>query len=214
MAVTYDSSANGNANSTTLSFNHTCAANATLYVGVMTNDPTTVSGVTYNSVAMTAQGTPFNDGGNNFKLSVFKLLNPASGTNSVSVTISSSGTFRAVSVSYTGSDTLSQPNAASTNTANTTTISTTTTSTVDNCLQIGFGISDSTGQTAGANTTQRNTNASNGQTIGVYEKNAVTTPAGASTITFTPSISGGLGFYGMMVQPPQPVSNGNFFLFA
>ena len=70
----------------TLTFNHTTSAtaNRALLVGVsmnITNSPTTtVTGVTYNGVALTLKGA-HNDTGNTRRVEQWFLLNPASGTN-------------------------------------------------------------------------------------------------------------------------------------
>ena len=76
----------------TLTFPHTTAntANRILIVGVSINitnvAATTVSGVTYNGIAMSQVGA-HNDAGNTRRVELWSLLNPATGTNNVVVSV-------------------------------------------------------------------------------------------------------------------------------
>src|SRR4051812_6117328 len=101
---------NGAGSPWTYSFNN--ASGTLLVVGVLatcTSGATvTISGVTYNGVAMTAvpSGTVSWSSGAS-KITFFYLLNPATGSNTVSITWSaSSGAIDSISgaISFTGND--------------------------------------------------------------------------------------------------------------
>jgi hypothetical protein len=87
-------------NNTGFSYSHTCAVGATdLIVTVWcTNSQLTITGVTYNAVAMT-QIAFFNTGVQGGQ-AVYKLSNPASGTNTVTVTAPDSRDRFASSISF------------------------------------------------------------------------------------------------------------------
>lgn len=101
MAVTFDAaSAPAAVTATSLTFSHNCVSNASLAVGVATNNATGATGVTYNGVAMTLELSnpiPALD-----TVEVWKLDAPASGANNVVVTCATSRDIIASGVSVTG----------------------------------------------------------------------------------------------------------------
>ncbi len=92
---------------TTLTFNHTCTgSNLVLIVtgGMQLPGTTTITGVTYNGVAMTSMWGLKDSGGLGYNFG-YILVNPATGTNSVVVTLSATnGDFFAGGISLTGVD--------------------------------------------------------------------------------------------------------------
>jgi hypothetical protein len=72
--------------------------------------------VTYNGVGMTLSDSMVNNGGPNAYLSLWYLINPATGTNNIIVTNSGAGnTVSACSASYTGASQTGVPDAHGTN---------------------------------------------------------------------------------------------------
>ncbi len=95
MAITIDAISGSGAKSNVSSFtwNHTCAANTILVVTASGYDAaggTSVSGVTYNGVALTKQLDSLTNS-NQITTSIWKLNTPATGTHAIVVTFSASG---------------------------------------------------------------------------------------------------------------------------
>lgn len=108
MAIGYDAGTgfnSGATSSSTHSYNHTVASGATLLVVVVNNGANrTISGVTYNSVAMTKQLD--NTNSSYFRSSIWTLANPASGTNAVAITLSGTAICASAASSWTGTATV------------------------------------------------------------------------------------------------------------
>lgn len=105
MAVTVDATSFGKGSTTPLTVAHTCAADATVLVVVVTVGTTggrTISGVTYNGVAMTQRAAISSSG----RTEIFTLNAPSSGANNISVTLSGDGPVALYAVSFKGSYTL------------------------------------------------------------------------------------------------------------
>src|SRR3989442_1524846 len=118
MAIAFDAiSAVAAATATSLTFAHTCTgSNRILFVAG--NDKvaaaTVVTGITYNSVAMTKiNGVQIPT--SRF-ITLWDLVAPASGSNNVVVSASESGHLRFVAASYTGAKQSAQPDGNITNT--------------------------------------------------------------------------------------------------
>lgn len=107
MAFAVDSHSQGSAvTGSTVTWAHTCASGAVLYVGAGTNNQTqTVTGVTYNGTSMSLVDQIANTDA--CYGSIWFLSNPSSGSNNIVVTYSASSTDSkgGVGVSFTGSDT-------------------------------------------------------------------------------------------------------------
>jgi len=121
MAVAFDAvgpSGGGGAGSSNptspLTWSHTCTGtNRVLYVGVVIGDRNNdadqaITGVTYNSVALTKIGSTIHTGANHFGfIELWRLINPDTGSNTVSVSWTNSSpdvldSIEAGSVSFTG----------------------------------------------------------------------------------------------------------------
>jgi len=126
MAVAFDAvgpSSAGTSSTTTaaLTWTHVCGASATLLlVGVAMgndsgSDASTLLSATYNGVAMTSLGKVHSNNQTAGYVELFGLLNPATGSHTVSVAMtggfSGTDTRSAGSVSYTGTSTSSLPTA-------------------------------------------------------------------------------------------------------
>lgn len=103
--IRFDAASNSPYEASVSSYNwsHTCSAgqNRGLLVEVSVFAAGTVTGVTYNGVAMTFVRA---DTTGVYRTEIWRLENPASGANSVAVTLSASLTSVATAVSYTGVD--------------------------------------------------------------------------------------------------------------
>ena len=175
---------------TSYSFSHTCTgSNRLLVVSVNGNGTDTITGITYNSVAMTLvdkQATPTDRW--NY---TFYLLNPDTGAHNVTVT--SSGAFTgsaATAHSYTGVKQSGQPDSSAKNTATAASdITVSTTTIADNCWLIGTcGTSYASVQSGNAGTTIRGTDAGG---VAAYDSNGLKTPAGSFSLSVHDSHGGG-----------------------
>lgn len=155
MAIVFDAAVDGGFGGVSpLTFAHTCTgANRILHVltyGVADN----VTGVTYNGVAMTRIAIK-RDNSNNGYVSLYELVNPASGTNNVAASFTGSQTS-AQAMSHTGADSVQPDSSASGATANfATELDVATTVVASNCWLVGaFGATNG-GMTMETGTTKR-----------------------------------------------------------
>lgn len=119
MAIAFDVASGGHvATTTSLTWSHTCSGeNRILFVGTRMDGTATISSVTYNGVALTPVQTRIGAD----LVSLYMLVNPASGSNTVAVNLTSSKYIVGISSSYNGADQISQPDSSNTRTASTTT---------------------------------------------------------------------------------------------
>jgi len=164
MAIAYDSAASGTrfaSTGTSHSFNHTTSGSdrfLTVQVGSYraSGGGDVVSGVTYNGVAMTLLGQ--DDVQPNTEYYFFHLVNPATGTNTVTVTYASTNFVWAVSASYTGVDQSSPIDSSAFDVSGQnvrSSITSTTTVVANDCWLVGGFFGNNGGITAGAGTTVR-----------------------------------------------------------
>lgn len=102
MAITFDASSSGTAAAGSLTVAHTCTgANRLLVVATLVDGSKTITGVTYNGVAMTQFGGALTFSGT-WSLDSWYIINPASGANNI-IASASSGTpnIYLTGVSYT-----------------------------------------------------------------------------------------------------------------
>jgi hypothetical protein len=101
MAIAFDAVTPATGAST-VTFSHTCGAGAdrAIYVLVVENFNSVVTGVTYGGVALTQLGSW--NFSNTVTLSVWRLINPASGANNVVVSQSASHNLNITAISFTG----------------------------------------------------------------------------------------------------------------
>lgn len=105
--IRFDAKSNGAATtSSPLTWSHTCGSDATLLVvgfsiaGMSSSQR--VTAVTYNGVSMTQVGTAIDSGTNAASISLWYLLSPASGTNTISATLSSILSVNGAALSFSG----------------------------------------------------------------------------------------------------------------
>ena len=194
MAIALDAVSNGTATTTSpLTWSHTCTgSDLILVVGVNIYSAGTpnCSGVTYNGVSLTLIGskrTYFSELG---QISLWYLLNPVTGANTVSVSFTGTvANCDAGAVSYTGVAQSGQPDAvAGATTQTSANPSVTVTTVADNCWVVGL-----LGNTSGpstANLTERYTPNASGFEGSYQDTNAPKTPAGGQAIGWTDAAPG------------------------
>lgn len=191
MAIAFDAGTySAAATSTSLTFSHTCTGSSRILF-VMGHDKqtsaTVVTGVTYGGAAMTQVNTLAGSATQNDRaITLWYLVNPASGANNVVVSASESVSLRFHAVSYTGARQISQPDGSDTSTGNgVATISTDITTTADNCWMLMFGKDDVHTYTSTTGDTMRLASDAAGHFIA--DTGAAITPAGANTMTIQPN---------------------------
>lgn len=195
MAIAFDNYAatgavTDNTSNITYSYNAGSGANRFLVVVVSTSlTSDTVSGVTYNGVAMTnVAGMQRTSVAGDYNVYTFCLIGPATGSNTVTVTWTtprSSAYSSGFNATYTGVSQTGQPTGGTTASGTATTGSVSVTTTDDNSWLIGEAQNNANFITAGANTTQRSAASSSGY----FDTNSAQTPAGSKTmnVAFTGS---------------------------
>jgi hypothetical protein len=188
MAIAFDAKTGFtfNSSASNITYSHTCTgSDEILWVGVSIRSTRTVTSVTYNGVAMTQSGST--SGTANILNYLFYLTNPATGTNTVSVTQSAADTITSCSASFTGVNATGQPDATSVGGPTTTTsYSQSVTTVADNCFEIMYGDVNSGGAiTAGANTTIANQPEVSFTGAFMAYSTTAQTPAGTATLAFT-----------------------------
>lgn len=181
MAIAFDATATGVGNPTTsLTISHTCSgSNRVLFLHIQTGSdatPTDLTSVTYAGQNMTLvdrrsiSATEF--------VYLYYIINPASGTNDIVISRTTSGFTGGNSASYTGAQQSGIPDASTTN-SGASPLATSITTIADNCWAViaftnGSGnFGGITGGTARQSTSGR----------GIADSNAAITPAGNKTIT-------------------------------
>lgn len=208
MAIALDSATQSTFASPNVTWTHTIGAgsNLLLVVGVMCRDSTaqpSVSGVTYNSVAMTkARADQTSTSSTFMETSVWLLHAPTTGANSVVATFTGSGSPKGVGVSasYTGAQQSDSADASNGKVLNGSTVGDQTfsvTTVSNNCWIFAIsGIQSSSAPTNVPDQTQRGTNVTGTVGSSLYnvageDTNGVVTPAGAKTMGFTLGNGGG-----------------------
>jgi len=179
MAIAFDATSTLQSGAgTSLTWAHTCtgsdrllAVNAT----VATVGSYTVTGVTYNSVALADIGSATTT--QPFTVKLWALAGPSTGSNNVVITSSTSKDLIGGSSSYTGCKQTGLPDDVDGAAFATTNMVQATTTTVDNCWIVGvFG--GNRNITAGANTTFR----AAASAYALCDSNSAQTPAGSHSL--------------------------------
>lgn len=186
MAIAFDAETSTTGSADPAVMSHTNGTDARiLFVGFSYPDARTVSSATYGGQAMTEIGSVDTGGGG--KVKFYMLATPPTGANNVSIEMDNTGTWRMAAASYKGGEAISQPDATGGNGFTTdTTRSHTLTSIADNCWHVMYADHNPQTVSAGASTTKRTTGTT---TFGIFDGNAVITPAGSNTIISTSSSS-------------------------
>lgn len=189
---------------TSLTFSHTTAGSDRLLL-VMGHDKqgtTVVTGITYNSVAMTKAVTKANAAGENDRsITLWYLIAPASGANNVVVTASESVSLRFHALSFINVHQTVFTDGTDTSPDSTGTISTDITTTIDNDWMVMFAKDDSGSVTYSSTTGDGMllTLDAGGHAIAVT--GAPITPAGANTMTLSQSSAQNAGAVAFAFAP-------------
>ncbi len=211
MAIAYDNSTKASQSSgTSNTFAHTCTgSDLVLIVGTIGRvSADTITGVTYNSVAMT-KITAFSGGGEGRWITLWYLANPSTGANNVVATWSASQDFiHCGAVSYTGCKQTGIPDSFATgadagNEASHTFTTTVVASNAWLMLWTKYGLTPA----AGAGTTARQTD---GSGLGIFDSNG-TVGTGSQSLIATQTSNNTEGII-ISLAPTAVAATGNFFM--
>ncbi len=177
-AHTYASDGSGTAS--TLTFSHTCASGALLFVSARGALTDTLTGITYNGSAMTFVGKKAIPSARYHYLYV--LGAPTSGAHNVVISFSGNTGMIGIASSYLGTNNSSTVDSSNTGSANSGASSFTlsTTTVADNCWVFMYGANDNGDSfTEGANTSIID---QTGSGEAIMDTNAAQTPAGSKTM--------------------------------
>lgn len=215
MAIALDASASSSTTSaSSLTYSHTCSGSERiLFVAVFSGGPgpgsVPCTGVTYNSAAMTKIDS--NAPQANWDLSLWYLIAPSTGANNVVITLSgSTTTLYGDSVSYTGVQQSGVPDSSAKTTAVSNSINQSTTTVADNCWVVGCAVTGASTIAASTGVTSRLDRDSASGSFEMGDSNAVKSPAGSYSMTFTGGASDSMGMIMASFAPPS-VNNGFFF---
>lgn len=209
MAVAVDaaSSANSNSNAaTSLSWSHTCTGNTRLLlvaVHLRIAATESVSGITYNGVAMTLVSALTNGA---VRLELWQLVAPATGANTIAVTLSAGTRVCGGALSLTGVDPTIPLGTAATNSATNATPGVTVASGIGEVVVDALSQGAQPTETAGTGQTRQWFDAS---TAGVNNvRGAGSTIAGAASVTtsWSSGNSQGWAMVGVSVKPAVSAS--------
>lgn len=204
LAIDAVSSTSGNG-AGPFSWSHTCSgSDRVLFVGISHYDSNdTVSGVTYNSVAMTAVPSGATNNGQ-FYVSLWYLIAPATGSNTVSVSMTGSVfDIGMAAISFTGSHQTTPYGTAVTATGSSTTPSVVASSASDEIVLDTLTIVHSGTLSVGADQTSRwNTNTAN-----AFIKMAGSTEPGVASTTMSWSNSTSQD-WAIVAVPVKPTATG------
>lgn len=186
MAIAFDASSGQDVASTNgLSFSHTCTgSNGMLLVSVY-NASTTVTSVTYNSVAMTLIDS---SGTSNANVQLYYLIAPTTGANTLVVSSSGGGVLGASSASYTGVKQSAQPDNSVRQSSGTSPNTTTLTTVADNCWTVLGAVDQDGSLAASTGSTARDTRQAGSVRLGIFDSNAAKTPPGSISMSVTGAI--------------------------
>lgn len=215
MAIALDSSNITSAlTGPTLTFSHTCSgSNRILFVGAFAASATTetITGVTYNSVAMTR--IDFNNPQSNWELSLWYLIAPSTGAHNVVITASTTVVVIAgASISYTGALQSGVPDSSAKKTQSTTSITQSTTVVASNCWVVGWGTTGNGSISAGSGMTSRGDIDSPQGSFESGDSNG-TVATGAYSMTLTGGGSDSMGIIMASFAPAASTVNSNFLSF-
>lgn len=202
-AIAFDSSQTAGMNGvTSITFSHTITGTDTyLQVCAFTNKTTDqVTGVTYNGAAMT-RSTTFRSLTGVGGMSMYRLINPDTGTHNVVVSSSASTYMRAFSASYTGANQSSQPDATGENSGSGTTVTATLTTVASGAWMTSCAFGSGASFTSFSGTQRQNTGEP-----GAYQDSNGTVSPGPNNQTFTNTSSVNFIWAALSINPTAAAS--------
>lgn len=189
MAIAFDSKSSVNAatsTSLTYAFNNVAGDCVVVFCHDTSGASSTVTGVTYGGVAMTQVGSAYRGAGGGRWITAWILAAPATGSNNVVVSSSSSQNLRSSAYSYSGVDQSTPLDANNTAESGTgTTWSNTLTTVADNAWMIVFGKDETGNKTYSLSSSGIMRLAVDAGGHWVADSNGAISPAGPTTLNGT-----------------------------
>jgi hypothetical protein len=201
-AIAFDASTDlTQTTATSLTYAHTITGSNPVVVTGTRVCSSTVSGITWNGVAMSAGATNSAAGGTGCEDTIYYLKAPTTGTHNTVVSVNASSDIAAATWSYTGADQTSPAGGSNTvdvSSANSVTLNITTT--CDNAWLTAYGDNAGGGYSPAAGTTRRNPLAGGNAKFGV-DSNGAKTPTGSYSLGLTSAGAQAWSLVGMAVCP-------------
>lgn len=210
MAIAYDATSIGTqVNASSKSWSHTCTgSDRILFVSAMSNTTDDVTGVTYNGVSMTQVGKQQMQASNNRWVYLYQLVNPATGSNTITINASGTTFLQGTATSYTGAKQTGQPDSSNTGFANSSTSITISTTVVTSGSWLVMATGDNNGgESGGTGTTVRNS--TNGNAIS--DSNGTVGTGSQSLQVTTAGSSNWAGIIASFAPVASATPNSNFF---
>lgn len=198
-SVAFDAASGSNiVNDGAHTWSHTCTgSNRILFVSVYFTG-ITISSVTYAGVAMTLVNTANTT---NTSVSLYYLVNPASGANNIICTPSGAGVHGESAASYTGVRQPGvQPENSTTGTSTTSPLTIALTTLNDNAWTVLAAIDEDAGLAASTGSTLRDSRTIGTVKVGIFDSNAVVHPAGSNSMSVTGNKTVGTPFAGVIAS--------------
>lgn len=210
MAIAFDSATIGGFTTTSpLTFSHTVSGSNTILIIGCTRGTTgtTITGVTYNGIAMSFLAEATASGVSAIRL--YSLISPSTGANSVSIAFTGGGNTTGVSSSYTGVKQTSFPDSSNTVSNNAMNLSLSTTVVGSNCWLVSTGGTAGAAWSAGTGSTARANDTSDAVVIG--DSNG-TISTGSQSMTWNTTSTSDCGVIVSLAPFVVSTTNANFFL--
>lgn len=202
MAIAFDAASTWTTGATvsSINFSHTVGNGSNTLLLVLSLTTNNDASATYNGVAMTNILSKVGTGADGRTLTLFGLLSPTQGANTVVIsTVGTSAVLQGGGSSYSGVAQTLTPDATTTNltVSSVTTLSTSLTTIANNCwIVLGARfVAGANGITGGTNTTLR----TNSATTGFGDTNAAITPPALTSMVVNDSNGSG-GAYSLMAS--------------
>lgn len=183
MAIALDNSARNASSGTSQSFSYTCSGTNRVLVAMTASDgANTATDVTYGGVALTKIDS---DRTANHPINLWYLINPASGSNTLSATGFANAGNYVVALSLTGVKQNNPLEVSNGGTGSGTSMTRTVITTSDNCWAVLAGTTGGvTAITAGSNSTIVTSAINSDSTSALFQSGGAITPAGSFSMTF------------------------------
>ena len=183
MAIAIDTSARNASSGTSQSFSYTCTGTNRLLVVMTASDGTTpATAVTYNGVSLTQIDSNRTA---NHPINLWYLVNPASGSNTLSASGFSNAGNYVVALSFTGVKQSNPLNDNNGGTGSGTSMTRSVTTTTDNCWAVYAGTTGATTAiSASTNSTLVQSAIDSHNTSALFQSGGAITPAGSFSMTF------------------------------
>ena len=216
MAIAFDSSSIGATNG--YSWSHTCAGSNLIVIVYIIGLDCNPNSATYNGVSMTL--IPNYGGWGSapiYDIKSYYIINPPTGTNTISISCSGGVSWKGFAVSYTGVNQTTPIDSNAVNWGTYTTDAISDTVVNNNCVMVGMGTAVYTASNSVTCSyfpnNRINSSYATYAVTGVWDSIGNTVSTGTNTINFVSNPTSGLIGLSIALQPSIQSTNSSFFAF-